>query len=428
MTNTKPILSLRQWQAAGGQRLLGFAALTLFFLSGCGKQNSASANSGPAGMPAPPVTVAKAVQMPIPIEVNAIGNVQPYRTVAVKSMVDGQLVKVLVEQGQDVRAGQLLFELDKKPFEAVLQQAQGNLDKSIATANNSRAQANRYAALLKEGVIASQVAEEQEAQAKSDAAAVETARAAVQTAKVNLAYTEIHAPIDGRCGAILVNLGNNVKANDVNPLITINQITPIYVQFPVPEAQLQAVRARATKGLQVRALFPNDPNPATGTLTFIDNAVDPTTGTIKLMGTFQNRDRRLWPGAFVNVQLVLGAQQNAIVVPAVAVQSSQQGNYVFVVKPDGTATMQPVPAPRTYRQLAVIAQGVQPGEAVVVDGIYRVIPNAKVDVTKTVPVTAGPQEAVQSAPGAPAQQPAAGASASRQSGGSSKPQQGAAKP
>jgi len=200
----------------------------LLMLLACGK-NSASANSGPGAMPAAPVTVAKAVQQPIPVELAAIGNVQPYRTVQVKSMVDGQLDRVLVQQGQDVRGGQLLFQLDKRPYQAVLEQAQGTLDKAIATAQNSRAQANRYNALLKEGVIAPQVSEQQEAQAKSDAAAVETSRAALTTAKGNLGYTDIKAPTDGRAGAILINIGNNIKTNDVNPLTTINQISPIYV-------------------------------------------------------------------------------------------------------------------------------------------------------------------------------------------------------
>lgn len=385
------------------------AVLAMLALAACSKENSASANSGPAAMPAAPVTVATAVQQPIPIEVSAIGNVQPYRTVQIKSMVDGQLERVLVEQGQDVHAGQLLFQLDKRPYQAALESAQGALDKAIATAQNSRAQADRYSALLKEGVIAPQVAEQQEAQAKSDAAAVETARAALTTAKVNLGYTDIKAPIDGRCGAILINLGNNVKANDVNPLITINQLIPIYVQFTVPEAQLAPVRSRASNGLQVRAAIQNDPKPTLGALTFIDNAVDPTTGTIKLMGTFQNRDRRLWPGQFVNVQLVLGTEQRATVIPSIAVQNSQQGSYVFKVKQDGTAVMQPVTVARTYRQLAVVGSGVAPGDSVVVDGVYRVIPNAKVSVTKTIPVTAGPEQIAQAGTGAtPAAQQQAG--------------------
>lgn len=371
------------------------ALFALLTLGACSKENSASANSGPGAMPAAPVTVATAIQQPIPIEVTAIGNVQAYNTVQVRSMVDGVLQRVLVKQGEDVRADQLLFQLDKRPFEAALAQAKGILAKDEANAHNDQVNAERYQALLKEGVLAPQAAEQQTTQAQADAAAVQADRAAVQTATVNLGYTDIKAPIDGRCGAILINLGNNVKANDTNPLITINQVMPIYVQFTVPEAQLAAVRANSAKGLQVRAFVPNDSNASVGKLTFIDNAVDPTTGTIKLMGTFQNKDRRLWPGQFVNVQLVLGTDQRATLIPSIAVQSSQQGSYVFVVNQDGTAKMQPVTVARTYRQLSVVGSGVAPGDAVVVDGIYRVIPNAKVNITKTVPVTVGPAQIAQ---------------------------------
>ena|SRR5579884_863085 len=388
------------------------AAAMLLALLACGR-NSASANSGPPAMPAAPVNVAIAAQQPIPIELDAIGNVQAYNTVQVRSMVDGVLQRVLVQQGQDVRAGQLLFELDKRPFEATLAQAKGILAKDEANARNDQVNAERYQMLMKEGVLAPQAAEQQTTQAQAGAAAVQADRAAVQTATVNLGYTDIRSPIDGRAGAILINLGNNVKANDVNPLITINQVMPIYVQFTIPEAQLAAVRAGSGKGLQVRAFVPNDSTPAVGTLTFIDNAVDPTTGTIRLMGTFQNRDRRLWPGQFVNVQLMLGTDQHATVVPSIAVQSSQQGSYVFTVKPDGTAAMQPVTVARTYRQLSVIGSGVAPGDAVVVDGMYRVIPNAKVSITKTVPVDAGPAQL--------AQTPAAGTAGS----GSAQPGPGA---
>jgi multidrug efflux system membrane fusion protein len=402
MNNTTPSLCARfgQRPTTNGQRLLALATLlSIVLLAACGKQESASANT--AVMPAAPVTVATAVQQPVPLEIDAIGNVQAYNTVQVRSMVDGVLERVLIQQGQDVRAGQLLFQLDKRPFEATLAQTKGILAKDEANAHNNQVNAERYQALLKEGVIAPQAAEQQTTQAQADAAAVQADRAAVQTATVNLGYTDIKSPIDGRAGAILINLGNNIKANDVNPLITINQIMPIYVQFTIPESDLAAVRAHGSKGLQVRAFMPNDPTPTVGTLTFIDNAVDPTTGTIKLMGTFPNRDRCLWPGEFVNVQLVLGTEQHATVIPSVAVQSSQQGSYVFTVKHDGTANMQPVTVARTYRQLAVIGSGVVPGDTVVVDGVYRVIPNAKVDITKTVAVTAGPAQM--------AQAPAAGA-------------------
>lgn len=372
--------------------MLVLSTTSLFVACG-GKQQQTTARPS---FPAAPVTVAVAEQAAVPVEVNAIGNAQAYRTVQVKSMVDGQIERVLFKQGDDVRAGQLLFQLDKRPFQAALDQATGKLAQDEATAANSRAQAARDDALLKAGVLAPQDAQAQDAQAAAYTAAVQADKAAVETARVNLGYTDIRAPITGRAGAILVNLGNLVKANDANPLTTLNQITPIYVAFNIPEAQLPAVRSRAQAGLQVQAFVPNDPLPELGTLTFIDNAVDQTTGTIKLMGTFRNQDRRLWPGQFFNVRLVLGTDLHATVVPASAVQNGESGKYIYVVQADGTAVMQPVSSSRTYRQLAVIDKGIQPGQRVIVDGQYRVIPNGKVQVVRTVPVT--PKQVADNAP------------------------------
>src|SRR5579872_5297989 len=281
------------------------------FLAACSGGNAQQKTARPSFPPAP-VTVSVAEQAPIPVELNAIGNAQSFRTVQVKSMVDGQINRVLFQQGDDVRAGELLFQLDKRPFQAVLDQAMGKLAQDEATAANSKAQAARDDALLKAGVLAPQDAQAQDAQAMANAAAVQADKAAVETARVNLGYTDIRAPISGRAGAILVNLGNLVKANDTNPLTTLNQLEPIYVAFNVPEAQLPAVRARANKGLQVQAVVANHPNPELGKLTFIDNAVDQTTGTIKLMGTFPNHDRQLWPGEFFNVNLVLGTNAHTL--------------------------------------------------------------------------------------------------------------------
>jgi multidrug efflux system membrane fusion protein len=360
------------------------AMVSLLVACGGTKQSSARPSFPPA-----PVTVAVARQTAVPIELQAIGNAQSYRAVQVKSMVDGQINRVLFKQGDDVRAGQLLFQLDKRPFQAALDQARGKLAQDEATAANARAQAARDDALLKAGVLAPQEAQAQDAQAAAYTAAVQADKAALETARVNLGYTDIRAPISGRAGAILVNLGNLVKANDANPLTTINQVTPMYVAFNIPEAQLPAVRAKASHGLQVQAMVPNNPKPELGTLSFIDNTVDQTTGTIKLMGTFPNRDRQLWPGQFFNVRLVLGTDPHALVVPSSALQNGESGKYVYVVRDDGTAAMQPVTSSRTYGQLAVIEKGVEPGQRVIVDGQYRVIPNGKVEIVKTVPVSAG---------------------------------------
>ena len=373
--------------AVGLLLLLGAASVLLACGGAKGEQKTARPTMPPA-----PVTVAVAVQQPVPIELDAIGNAQAYRAVQVKSMVDGQINRVLFQQGDDVRAGQLLFQLDKRPFQAALDQALGKLAQDEATAANSKAQAARDNALLKAGVLAPQDAQTQESQAQAYAAAVQADKAAAETARVNLGYTDIRAPISGRAGAILVNLGNLVKGNDANPLTTLNQVTPIYVAFNIPEAQLPAVRSRAQAGLKVQAFVPNDAQPELGTLSFIDNSVDQTTGTIKLMGTFRNHDRKLWPGEFFNVRLVLGTDPHALVVPATALQTGENGKYIYVVQPDGTALMQPVTSTRTYRQLAVIDKGIQPGQRVIVDGQYRVIPNGKVQVVRTVPVTPGSQQ------------------------------------
>jgi multidrug efflux system membrane fusion protein len=358
---------------------------SLLLLAGCGSKDKASSSSLASASQAPPVTVAVAKEQSVPIEIDAIGNAQPYRTVQVKSMVDGQILRVDFKQGDTVRAGQLLFELDKRPFQAALDQAKGKLAQDEATAANNKALAARANLLLKQGVLAVQDVQTTNAQAQASAAAVEADKAAIETARVNLGYTDIRAPITGRAGAILVNLGNLVKANDTNPLTTINQVQPIYVSFNIPEPQLASVRARQGKGLKVAASAPHQQTSAQGKLSFIDNTVDTTTGTIRLMGTFPNRDERLWPGEFLNVTLVLGTDPHAVVVPSVAVQSGQQGKFVYVVKPDGTAAPVPVNTSRNFQQLAVIESGVAAGSSVVVDGQQRVVPNAKVNVVRTVP-------------------------------------------
>lgn len=362
----------------------------------CGskKQNT----RGPA---APGVTVAVAEQQAVPISIEAIGNAQPYRMVQIKSLVDGQITRVLFQQGQDVQAGQLLFQLDKRPFQAALDQALGKLAQDKANAAFNQAQAARDKALAQAGVIAPQVLQQQEALAQSSVAAVHADEAAVEDARVRLGYTDIKAPISARAGAILVNLGNLVKANDTNPLTTLNQITPLYVQFNVPEAQLPQVQVKGIARVRVKAAPPNASAAAsTGTLSFVDNAVDATTGTIKLMATFPNQDRQLWPGEFLKVQILLGSEPHAVVVPASALQTGPQGKYVYVVQQDGTAVMRSVNSSRTYRQLAVIENGVNAGDRVIVEGQIKVIPNGKVEVVRTVPVTAAPEQVAQQTAGA----------------------------
>src|SRR5262249_46774567 len=273
------------------------------------------------------------------------------------------------------------------------EQAQGNLKRDEAQAANAKLQAERYTDLEKQGVISHEQADLQRTQASSNSAAVYADQAAVDAAKVQLQYTDIFAPIDARTGALLMNVGNLVKANDTPYLVQLNQIAPIYTTFTVPEARLREVREFAARKLKVLA-YPKGENfkgenshPTEGLLTFIDNGVDPETGTIKLKATFQNKDRRLWPGEFVNIVLRLSTLPNAITVPTKAVQSGQQGDYVFVVSKDGVATPHQIAALGTYQNLTLIKSGLNPGDTVIVDGQLRVTPNGKVAVQSSLPAS-----------------------------------------
>jgi multidrug efflux system membrane fusion protein len=325
------------------------------------------------------------------VEVSAIGNVEAIKSVQVRSMVSGQIEGVHFKEGQDVSQGQLLFTLDKRPFQAVLEQATGQLKRDQATAQNNQMQATRYTSLEQQGVISREVADQQRTQAQSTSAAVAADQAAVDAAKVQLLYTDIKAPISGRAGAILINLGNLVKANDTPYLVQINQIAPIYVTFSVPENQLEQIRALAPHHLKVMAYSKGTrASGVEGTLTFIDNGVDPTTGTVKLKATFANQDRRLWPGEYVDVVMDLSTVRNAVVVPTKAIQSGQQGQYVYVVSAQNTAESRVVVTGGAYQDLMIVTQGVAPGDKVIVEGQMRVAPNSKVAVQRTVPTGGSP--------------------------------------
>jgi multidrug efflux system membrane fusion protein len=370
-------------------KLNTFAAAVLLLLlslaiAGCGQKDTAQA----AGPPAAPVVAGKAEQRDIPVQLNAIGNVESFQTVQIRSQVNGQIVEVHFKEGQDVTKGQLLFTLDKRPFQAALDQAIGNLKRDQAQAANAEVQAKRYAELQQQGVVAREQADQVIAQAKSNASVVAADEAAVEAARVQLQYTEIRSPIAGRAGALQINLGNLVKANDTPFLVQLNQITPIYVTFTVPETSLSQVRKYVSNDVKVIAHPKGQSGDgADGNLTFIDNGVDPTTGTVKLKGTFANKDRRLWPGEFVDVSVNLAMQKNAIIIPTKAVQTGQQGDYVYVIKGDNTAEARPVTVAGTYQNVTLIAKGVNAGETVVVDGQLRVVPNGKVAVQSTVPTS-----------------------------------------
>jgi multidrug efflux system membrane fusion protein len=376
-----------KWKAilqSGNAIFLSALVLGVFFAAGCSNKEAQAAGAA-GGRPPAPVVVASVEQRDVPVQITAIGNVEAYQTVQIRSQVNGQIEKIFFKEGQDVAQGQLLFQLDKRPFQAELERAIGTLRHDEATAENSHAQAERYTALETQGVISRELADQQRAQAKADASAVQADQAAVDAARVQLQYTDIKAPIDARTGALMINLGNLVKANDTPFLVQLNQIAPIYVTFSIPEVSLGEVRRySARRQLKVLA-YPKGQttNPAEGYLTFIDNGVDTQTGTVKLKATFANKDRRLWPGEFVDTALELSIQKNAVVVPSKAIQIGQQGEYVYVVTPDSTAESRPVKTSGTYQDLTLVSDGLKAGERVIVNGQLRVAPNAKVVVQST---------------------------------------------
>jgi multidrug efflux system membrane fusion protein len=356
----------------------GLLLVAMAAMVGCGKQQAA----GPPVVPAVPVVVAQVEQKTVPVEIRAIGNVEAYSTVSLKAQVTGQITAIHFREGQDVRKGDLLFEIDRRPFEVALAQAQAALARDKARAENSRIQAERYAKLYQEGVASKEQYDAQRADAESLAAAVQADQAAIDQAKLNLEYCSIHSPVDGRTGSLMLHVGNLTKANDVPILVTINQITPIYVNFAVPEQYLAEVKARMAAGrLMVRAQVPDEPSAAEeGALSFVDNTVDAATGTIKMKATFPNPRRKLWPGQFVNVVLTLSAQPNAIVVPAQAVNTAQNGSYVFVVGREGKAQMRRITPGRTVGNETVITEGLKPGETVVTDGQLRLVDGSRVTI------------------------------------------------
>jgi multidrug efflux system membrane fusion protein len=385
-----------------------------------------------------PVMVAEVSQKSVPVQLRAIGNVQAYSTVSIKTLVAGQLIRVHFKEGQDVKKGDLLFTIDPRPFEAALTQAEANvirdlaqvkqaqsnlaknmallkqaeatLEKDMAQAKNAEADAERYRSLIDRKVVSEQQydqfrtnAEALEATVRADKAAIDSAnasiraskdavenaqavvradRAAIENAKIQLGYCFIRSPIDGRTGNLLLQEGNIVKANDTPYLVVINQINPIFVVFSIPEQNLPLVKKYMAAGkLAVEAIIPDDEKgPEQGVLSFVDNTVDAATGTIQLKGTFANTDRRLWPGQFVNVVLTLTIEPGAIVIPSQAVQTSQQGHYVFVVKSDLSVESRPVVVQRILNEETVVEQGLKPGETVVTDGHFQLVPGSKVEM------------------------------------------------
>jgi multidrug efflux system membrane fusion protein len=371
-------------RAAVRFRLLPFrtgaaAILTLGMLS-AGCSDSKSAADKKADPPPAPVTVAKAQRATVPMTVTTIGNVEPIESVAVKSRIDGQIVAVHVRDGEEVRKGQLLFELDARYLEAQLKQLEAQEARDRALLANAKSLEQRYNDLETKGFVSQEALTQARTGREAAEATVAADRAQVDTARVQLSYARITAPIGGRTGRVNFQVGNNVKANDTQPLLVINQIAPIYVSFAVPERHLHLIRsAGGGRPLPVVARQESAQTPPVGgQLTFIDNAVDPQTGTIRLRATFVNTDRQLWPGQFVTTTLTLKQQAEALVVPSQAIQNGPNGQYVYVVKADQTAELRPVAVERTEGDSTVLAKGVEAGETIVISGQLRVTPGGKV--------------------------------------------------
>jgi multidrug efflux system membrane fusion protein len=366
---------------------LAAALIALSMLAACGKDEKK------VQRPPVPVTVGATERKAVPYEIRAIGNVEAYTSVLLKSQVSGQLAKIHFTDGQFVKKGALLFTIDPRQQQAVVKQFEAALARDEAQVANAREDERRYAELLRKGYISRQQYDQARTSALALEATVAASRANLDAAKTQLGYYFIYAPIAGRAGDTKIDLGNQVKASDDNKfLTTINQIEPIHVSFSVPEKNLAEIRKHmATRELAVMIYLDKaDATPEKGKLTFVDNAVDSATGTIKLKATLKNANHRLWPGQFVNVVLSLYIQPDAVVVPSESVQAGQAGQFVYVIKDDLTAETRPVTVARTFGNESIIEKGVAPGERVVTDGQLRLVPGAKVQL-KGAPEAAAPK-------------------------------------
>lgn len=350
--------------------------------SGAAAQQNGRGAPGAGGPGAPvPVTITTAARKTVPLDIQVIGTVEPESTVAVHAQITGSLTAVHFREGEDVAKGQLLFSLDRRPLESALAQAEAALARDVAQAANARAQATRHQELAQRGIATKEQVDQTRTSAAAFDATVEANRAAVENARVQLQYATISAPISGRTGALMVHLGALVRASDSTPLVVINQVSPVSVAFGVPESRLAELKRYMSRGpVAVTAKVPGGEGEDTGRIWFVDNAVDRSTGTIKVKGTFDNRAGRLWPGQFANVTVTLTKVPDTVTVPSVAVQVGPQGQFVYVVKPDQTAEVRPVVVARTQGEESIIESGLTGGETVVTDGQLRLTPGSRVTV------------------------------------------------
>jgi len=354
----------------------------VFSLAGCGSSGDKSKTARAAGPQSVPVGVATAQQKDVPVYLPGLGSVTAFNTVSVRTRIDGQLSQVNFREGQFVKKGELLAVIDPRPYEVALSQAQANLFRDQAQLRDAKLNYERFKGLLQEsGAVSQQQVDTQRATADQLEGAVKADQAAIDNAKLNLAYCHITAPIEGRVGIRLVDVGNMVHAADANPLLVITQLQPIAVLFTLPEDQLPEVASHMQKStLEVDAYSRDDQTRlAQGKLLTIDNQIDQTTGTGKLKAVFDNKDNSLWPNQFVNVKLLLEVRKDRIVIPAAAIQRGPQGTFVFTVKPDKTVQMRPVTVELTQNNAATIANGVAAGDTVVVDGQDKLKEGSLVD-------------------------------------------------
>jgi multidrug efflux system membrane fusion protein len=376
------------FRKVSGKILIGLAVTAIFISGACSSSSSKSKDEGKTarrGGPGSPVSVATVVQKDVPVQVKTIGRVEAYSTVSVKAQVGGEITRVDFREGQDVKKGDLLFTIDSRPYEIALKQAASLLEKDRALLKNAEGDAKRYEELVQKDYVTKEQYDQLLANRAVLVASVKADEANVADARLQLERCQIRSPIDGRTGSLLIYPGNIIRANDTVSAVVIYQITPIYVAFSVPEQNLPKIKEFTAKGdLKVEAIL-SDINSASipGVLTFVDNSIDSATGTILLKATFPNKEQALWPGQFLNVVLTLTTEKSVIVVPSQAIQTSQNGQYVFVVKDDLTAEMRPVKVDRSAAEVTVVAEGLKAGEKVVTDGQLRLIPGARVEIKET---------------------------------------------